>query len=120
MRYGSGVIDFMLPEAFARDYEPVPADPAPAVLGTPEGNAAVIAALHDLAAQVGMVFVPDPEKIAGVGGLPDPAPAWRCFPCDAPFTDAAAARAPFGLTGCAAPPSGVPAPRYPQVETGTN
>src|SRR3546814_2890190 len=55
MRYESGVIDFMLPEAFARDYEPVPADPAPAVLGTPEGNAAVIAELHDLAAQVGMV-----------------------------------------------------------------
>src|SRR3546814_14610115 len=100
MRYESGVIDFMLPEAFARDYEPVPADPAPAVLGTPEGNAAVIAELHDLAAQVGMVFVPDPEKIAGVGGLPDPAPEWRCFHCDETFTDAAAAREHFVVTEC--------------------
>src|SRR3546814_898379 len=112
MRYESGVIDFMLPEAFARDYEPVPADPAPAVLGTPEGNAAVIAELHDLAAQVGMVFVPDPEKIAGVGGLPDPAPEWRCFHCDETFTAAAAAREHFGVTESEDPTCRVTAERY--------
>src|SRR3546814_15975258 len=87
MRYESGVIDFMLPEAFARDYEPVPADPAPAVLGTPEGNAAVIAALHDLPAQVGGVVVPDPEPHAGVGGAPDPAQEGRGLHSEATIPD---------------------------------
>src|SRR3546814_13520340 len=70
MRYESGVIDFMLPEAFARDYEPVPADPDPAVLVTPEGTAAAIADMHASAAQVGLGIVPDPAQIAWVGGVP--------------------------------------------------
>src|SRR3546814_7963692 len=63
-----------------------------------------------------MVFVPDPEKIAGVGGLPDPAPEWRCFHCDETFTDAAAAREHFGVTECEDPICGVTAERYREVE----
>ena len=71
---GSGELRSYTSTELARDYEPVPPAPdAPAVLGTPEGNAAVIAKLHEMAESVGMVFVPDPDKLARCGGL---RPGW--------------------------------------------
>lgn len=61
--------------------------PAPTVIGTPEGNAATIAKLNELAVQFGMVFVPDPEKIARAGGLPAPAdPDTYAADCSAALT----------------------------------
>jgi len=48
-------------------YERVPAGDA--LLGTPEGNAAVVAKLTEMAESVGVVFVPDPDKLARCGGV---------------------------------------------------
>lgn len=61
------------PELFERRYEPVPPPDVSAVLGTPAGNAAVVAKLHEMAESVGAVFVPDPDKLARCGGLK---PGW--------------------------------------------